>query len=94
MAAVADWARENLPAVHTVAHAAGALGQDSLKDLDQAAWDRVCAAKLGGAAFAGLLGPSVQQDLFSSTAAAWSQPGAAHYSSANAYLDAHARCCR
>ena len=91
---MADWARENLPAVHTLAHAAGAPGHDTLSGLEEAAWDRVCAAKLGGAQLAGLLGCSVRQDLFSSTAAAWSQPGAAHYSSANAYLDAHAQSCR
>ena len=87
---VAAWAREHLPAVQMYAHAAGALGQDAIADLTPEVHWAVCRAKVVGASLGAALGCVESQHLFSSTAAVWSQPGAAHYSGANAYLDVHA----
>ena len=85
---VAAWAHAHLPAVQTFAHAAGALGHDQIVDITPEAHWAVCRAKVVGAVFAEALGCVESQALFSSTAAVWSQPGAAHYSAGNAYLDA------
>jgi hypothetical protein len=49
---------------------------------------------LGGEACCHTILPVAQRHFFSSTAAAWSQPGACHYSAANAYLDTLSQQCR
>ena len=91
---VAAWMSNHLPAVQTYAHAAGALGYDSIADMEpEAFWD-VCRPKIVGAAFAERFSGITSQAMFSSTAAVWSQPGAAHYSAANTYLDAEAAALR
>lgn len=86
------WAHENLPAIAHFAHAAGVLGFDTLDEVTPEAFWAVCAPKAAGAASAAQDArlPVLQQDYFSSTAAVWSQPGAAHYSAANSFLNAAA----
>ena len=49
---------------------------------------------IGGEACCLTIHPVAQRHFFSSTAAAWSQPGACHYSAGNAYLDTLAQQCR
>lgn len=91
---MAAWVRERLPAVQTYGHAAGAVNDCSIVDMTAEAYWGVCQPKVMGALLAEAF-PSLQaQHLFSSTAAVWSQPGAAHYSSANACLNAYANLSR
>jgi hypothetical protein len=49
---------------------------------------------LGVDEFAQTIYPALERHFFSSTAAVWSQPGACHYSAANAHMDAMAQLCR
>lgn len=90
---VAEWVREHLPAVQTYAHAAGSIGHSEVLAMTPEAHWAVCQAKVTGAGFGEAVG-ALELHLFSSTAAVWSQPGAAHYSAGNAYLDEHAAACR
>ena len=94
-AELAEWAYNRLPAVQTYAHAAGALGHDLIKDMTPQAMKRVTAPKVATiATFNDATMPVQSAALFSSTSAVWSQTGAAHYSAANAALDAHAGAAR
>jgi NAD(P)-dependent dehydrogenase (short-subunit alcohol dehydrogenase family)/acyl carrier protein len=90
-ARLAAWLHESMPAVQVFAHAAGVLAFDLLPDLLPESFAAVVSPKaVGAAALARACLPVESALLFSSTAAAWSQPGAAHYSAANALLDAAA----
>jgi 3-oxoacyl-(acyl-carrier-protein) synthase/NAD(P)-dependent dehydrogenase (short-subunit alcohol dehydrogenase family)/acyl carrier protein len=90
-AELASWLHEHMPAVQVFAHAAGVLAFDLLPDLTPEAFAAVVAPKaVGAGALAAARLPVESVLLFSSTSAAWSQPGAAHYASSNAVLDAAA----
>ena len=89
---VLAWAREWLPGLHTLAHAAGVPGFHTLDVVsDDAFWD-VAKPKVGGTA--ALLGAAASEcecvTMFSSTSSIWSQTGSCHYAAANAWLDANA----
>ena len=51
MARVFEWAHEHLPVVETVAHAAGALGYDSVADVAPEAFWAICQPKASAQAF-------------------------------------------
>ena len=90
-AKLAAWAHDRLPAVQTLAHAAGVLGYDLIRDMSPEAFRRVVEPKTASVGmFADAAMPVQSAALFSSTSAVWSQTGAAHYSAANAALDAFA----
>ena len=79
-------------------HAAGALSKDSISAVTVERFRDVCQPKI---AIDGLLQdatlsslPLRELALFSSTAAAWSQPDACHYSAANSVLDTMSNLCR
>lgn len=84
--------------MQAVGHAAGALGQDPIPTVSADRFRDVCNPKI---TFGSLIDDGRMQSfpleellLFSSTAAAWSQPGACHYSAANSALDALGQACR
>jgi 3-oxoacyl-(acyl-carrier-protein) synthase/NAD(P)-dependent dehydrogenase (short-subunit alcohol dehydrogenase family)/acyl carrier protein len=90
-AALATWLRENMPAVQVFAHAAGIISFDLLPDMTREIFEASVLPKVVGAqAFAAAGIPVEATLLFSSTAAVWSQAGAAHYSAGNSCLDAAA----
>jgi len=90
-AALAIWLRENMPAVQIFAHAAGIISFDLLPDMTQEAFEASVLPKVVGAQALAAAGIPVEATLlFSSTAAVWSQAGAAHYSAGNSCLDAAA----
>lgn len=78
--------------MQSIAHAAGALGQDSIHEVTQQRFWEVCSPKVVGGDVAAEMAaselPLLEISMFSSTAAAWSQPSACHYSAANSALDA------
>ena len=91
-AVFAAWLRESMPAVQVFAHAAGVLAFDLLPDMTEAAFLSSVTPKGVGACALSEAGVPVEAVfLFSSTAAVWSQAGAAHYASGNACLDALAQ---
>lgn len=73
--------------MQTVVHAAGLLGKDAITDVTPERFWEVCAPKLAAAPSL-TAAPLQELHLLTSTAGAWSQPGACHYSAANAALDA------
>lgn len=90
-AALATWLRENMPAVQVFAHAAGVISFDLLPDMTQEVFEASVLSKAVGAQALAAAGIPVEATLlFSSTAAVWSQAGAAHYSAGNSCLDAAA----
>ena len=94
-AKLAAWVHDRLPAVQTFAHAAGVLGYDLIQDMSPEAFKRVVAPKTASVGMLTDAAVPVQcAALFSSTSAVWSQTGAAHYSAANAALDASAAAAR
>jgi len=94
-AKLAAWVHDRLPAVHTFAHAAGVLGQASIREMSPEAFEQVVAPKTASMGmFADAAMPVQGAALFSSTSAVWSQTGAAHYAAANAALDASAAAAR
>jgi acyl transferase domain-containing protein/acyl carrier protein len=86
---LAQYAAEAYPPIRGVVHAAGALDNKLVRDLDEASFEGVMRAKLHGAQLLDRLLPDL--DLFvlcSSTGAFLAQPGQANYAAANAALDA------
>ena len=76
--------------MQVIAHAAGALGQDAIAEVTNERTWAVCSPKIVAACvLAEIAVPILEMPIFSSTAAAWSQPGACHYSAANCVLDAN-----
>jgi acyl transferase domain-containing protein/NADPH:quinone reductase-like Zn-dependent oxidoreductase/acyl carrier protein/NAD(P)-dependent dehydrogenase (short-subunit alcohol dehydrogenase family) len=89
--ALAIWLRENMPAVQVFAHAAGVISFDLLPEMTQEVFEATVLPKVMGARALAAAGIPVEATLlFSSTAAVWSQAGAAHYSAGNSCLDAAA----
>lgn len=83
------WVHANLPPIGTFVHAAGVIGFDTFQSMTEQAFWAVCAGKIVGASVLQSCGiPMMDISLLSSTAAVWSQPGAAHYAAGNAFLDA------
>lgn len=90
-AAFATWLHETMPAVQLFVHAAGLIRFDLVPDLTKDAFESEVMPKVVGADVLHARGiPAEGCLLFSSTAAVWSQAGAAHYSAGNACLDAAA----
>ena len=88
---LARWLRENMPAIQVFAHAAGVISFDLLPDMTQEVFESSVLPKVVGAQALAAAGIPVEATLlFSSTAAVWSQAGAAHYSAGNSCLDAAA----
>lgn len=85
-------------AMQAFGHAAGAIGKDAIPTISPDQFYNICSPKI---AIDALLAsssmsqlPLQEMALFSSTAAAWSQPEASHYSAANSALDAISSRCR
>lgn len=90
MQRVTSWVHENLPMVQDYVHAAGLIGLDSIADVSEdRLWEVAGPKVIGTHAFSDAGIPTVSQHALSSTSAVWSQSQAAHYSIANAYLDAY-----
>ena len=91
MQRVTSWAHENLPVMEKFVHAAGLIGLDSIGDVsEERLWEVACPKVIGVHAPSNAQLPVASQHGLSSTSAVWSQSQAAHYSIANAYLDAFA----
>ena len=91
MQRVTSWAHENLPVVENYVHAAGLIGMDNIADVSEERLWEVARPKVTGVhAPSNAQLPTVSLHGLSSTSAVWSQSQAAHYSMANAYLDAFA----
>lgn len=84
--------------LQVLGHAAGALGKDAIPAVTAERFRDVCQPKIAISSLldiaAPLSLPLKELALFSSTAAAWSQPEACHYSAANSALDALCSSCR
>jgi phthiocerol/phenolphthiocerol synthesis type-I polyketide synthase C len=84
-------AQPGLPPLGGVIHAAAVLDDSTLQRLDAARMERVMRPKVDGAWHLHELTQDAHLDffvLFSSAASVMGSPGQAHYSAANAYLDA------
>ncbi len=82
--------RMELPPLAGIVHAAGALGELPLVDMDDAEVDRVFAGKVWGAWYLSEAATDMRLDFFvciSSLAAIWGTGGQIAYASANAFLD-------
>ena len=95
-----SWAREELPPVGVVGHAAGGISHAELCCLSEDEASAVAAPKLAAAELmiqsssssssSSSAAATAEHLCFSSTAVAWSQPGSGHYAAANAALAAAA----
>jgi NAD(P)-dependent dehydrogenase (short-subunit alcohol dehydrogenase family)/acyl carrier protein len=80
-----------LPTLRGIVHAAGALADAVIADLDEAHWDVVLAPKVSGTANLGRLAEGRGLDFFvcfSAGAAVLGSPGQGNYAAANAVMDA------
>ena len=90
MQRVTSWVHENLPIVQDFVHAAGLIGLDNIADVSEdRLWEVAGPKVIGTHALSDAGIPTASQHALSSTSAVWSQSQAAHYSIANAYLDAY-----
>lgn len=91
MQRITSWAHENLPVLQDYVHAAGLIGLDSIADVSEdRLWEVACPKVIGTHALSAAGLHTASHHALSSTSAVWSQSQAAHYSIANAYLDAFA----
>ncbi len=95
--ALAAWVQqyrsEGWPAIRGVVHCAGVLAPQLVSDMTRESFDRVLRPKVQGAVALDRVLAGEPLDcfiLFSSAAALFPIPGQAHYSAANAFLDAFA----
>ena len=86
------WARESLPVVSLIVHAAGRMTPCNIVDMTEATFDDVVACKLNSLKEA-MAFPSMEQWVISSISAVWSQSGGAHYTAASLFQQRMAESC-
>ena len=86
------WARESLPVVSLIVHAAGRMTPCNIVDMTEATFDDVVACKLNSLKEA-MAFPSMEQWVISAISAVWSQSGGAHYTAASLFQQRMAESC-
>ena len=79
-----SWARENLPVVSLIVHAAGRMLPCNIVDMTESQFDDVVGCKVVSLK-ASVTFPAMRQWIISSISAIWSQTGGAHYTAASLY---------
>jgi acyl carrier protein len=78
------WARENLPVVSLIVHAAGRMLPCNIVDMTEPQFDDVVGCKITSLRVS-VTFPAFRQWIISSISAVWSQTGGAHYTAASLY---------